>query len=197
MHSLYSASPTWLHPWPAGRKLLLISLGGIALFALQSPALLALAAMACAALWWSLGQATAGARRLLWSVLVGALLVAMFHLWQGRPDVAARAALRWVSAVCLGVALTVSTRPSDLVAAIEWLLTPLARLGVATDRLALQFGLMLRFVDHFLGHWQRLDDAYRLRTGRSGGLRLLSPLLLALLSTSARLADALWLRIGR
>lgn len=41
--------------------------------------------------------------------------------------------------------------------------------------MALQLGLMLRFIEHFFVQWKKLDDAWRLRTGRPGGWRLIAP----------------------
>ncbi|WP_027013764.1 energy-coupling factor transporter transmembrane component T family protein [Comamonas composti] len=197
MGSLYSEQGSWLHGWSAGLKLLLMAVLGTGLFLLRSPWLLALAGLGCIVLWCSLGQATRVARKLMLSVLVAALLVAGFHLWMHNHALAASSALRLFCASTLGVALTVSTRPSDLIAVLERLLQPFERLGLDSGRLALQLGLMLRFTEHFFVQWKRLDDAHRLRTGRAGGLRLLAPLTIQMLQTSRRVADALWARLGQ
>ncbi|HQQ71854.1 MAG TPA: CbiQ family ECF transporter T component [Alicycliphilus sp.] len=196
MGSLYSDHLTWLHRWPAGAKLGAMALLGTLLFLLNSPWALAAAALACALLWCSLGAATRVARRLMVSVLIAALLVAGFHLWMGRPDVAAVSALRLACASTLGVALTVSTRPTDLLQVLDVLLAPLARLGLQPERVSLQLALMLRFTEHFFVQWQRLDEAHRLRTGRPGGLRLIAPLTVQMLQGAQRVADALYARLG-
>ena len=69
-------------------------------------------------------------------------------------------------------------------------------LGVDPERLSLQLGLMLRFTEHFFIQWGKLDDAYRLRTGRGGGWRLVAPLAVHMLQTARRVADALFVRLG-
>lgn len=196
MGSLYSEHLTWLHRWSAGRKLACMALLGTLLFLLSAPWALALAALACTLLWRSLGLATRVARRLMVSVLAAALLVAVFHLWMGRPDVAAVSALRLACASTLGVALTVSTRPTDLLLVLDALLAPLARLGLQPGRVSLQLALMLRFTEHFFVQWKRLDEAHRLRTGRPGGLRLIAPLTVQMLQRAQRVADALYARLG-
>ena len=196
MGSLYSEYITWLHRWPAGAKLACMALLGTLLFLFNDPWPLAAAGLACALLWWSLGPATHKVRRLIWSVLVAAALVAGFHLWLGRPDVAAVSALRLACASTLGVALTVSTRPTDLLQVLDALLAPLARLGLRPERLSLQLALMLRFTEHFFVQWQKLDEAHRLRTGRPGGLRLIAPLTVQMLQAAQRVADALYARLG-
>lgn len=196
MGSLYSEHLTWLHRWPAGAKLAAMALLGSGLFLLSAPWVLALAGLACALLWRSLGPATRGVRRLMLSVLAAAILVAGFHLWLGRPDVAAVSALRLACASSLGMALTLSTRPTDLLLVLDALLAPLACLGLRPERLSLQLALMLRFTEHFFVQWQKLDEAHRLRTGRPGGLRLVAPLTVQMLQTAQRVADALYARLG-
>ncbi len=196
MCSLYSDFPTWLHRYGAGFKLACMALFGTLLFLIDSPWVLALCAGAAALLWFSLGQATRIARRLIFSVLLGALLVALFHLWMGRPTLAAVSALRLASACVLGVALTVTTRPMDLLEVLDRWLAPLARIGLQPERISLQLGLMLRFTEHFFVQWKKLDDAYRLRTGQAGGLRLIAPLTVQMLQAARRVADALFARLG-
>lgn len=196
MGSLYSEHITWLHRWGAGRKLACMALLGTLLFLLSMPWVLAAAGAGCALLWWSLGPATRVARRLMVSVLVAAALVAGFHLWLGRPDVAAVSALRLACASTLGLALTVSTRPTDLLLVLDGLLAPLARLGLRPERWSLQLALMLRFTERFFVQWKKLDEAHRLRTGRPGGLRLIAPLTVQMLQAARRVADALYARLG-
>lgn len=196
MGSLYSEHLTWLHRCAAGWKLAALALLGSLLFALDQPLWLAGCAAACLALWLSLGPATQAVRKLMLSVLIAAALVAGFHLWMDRPELAAVSALRLACASSLGMALTVSTRSSDLLQVLEWLLGPLRHLGLPPERLALQMGLMLRFTEHFFVQWKKLDEAHRLRTGKRGGLRLLAPLTVQMLQTARRVADAIYARLG-
>ena len=197
MGSLYSDIPSWLHRVPAGLKLALLVALGLLLFWLQDPWAFGVAGGLALLLWLSLGAATRPARRLMVSVLVASGLVALFQLWMERPDIAVTATLRLACTSCLGVALTVSTRPAALLDVLERLLQPLRLLGLSPERLALQLGLMLRFVEHFFVQWKKLDEAWRLRTGRPGGWRLIAPLTVQMLQTTRRVADALLARLGR
>lgn len=196
MGSLYCETPGWLHPVPAWLKLLLVGVLGTLLFWLHTPAQMGVAAACALLLWISLGQATRPARRLMLSVLFTSALVAAFQLWSGRLELAITSSLRLASACCLGIALTVTTRPADILDVLERLLSPLRFLGLKPERIALQMGLMLRFIEHFLLQWKKLDDAHRLRTGRPGGLRLIAPLTIQLLQTARRVGDALYARLG-
>lgn len=197
MGSLYSVIPTWLHRVPAGFKLACMAILGSALFLLNDARWMVAAALGCAVLWWSLGAATRVARRLIVSALIAAALIAAFHIWMGRTELAIVSALRLACASTLGVALTVTTHPSDILELLEKLLAPLAKLGFPAQRFALQLTLMLRFIEHFFVQWKKLDDAYRLRTGKAGGFRLLAPLSIQMLQTAKRVADALFARLGQ
>lgn len=196
MGSLYSEHLTWLHHWRAGTKLLILAMWGTLLFVMQQSWMLALSAVLCTAIYASLGPATRPAQRLMISVLVAALLVAAFHMVMGHTGLAISSALRLACASSLGIMLTVTTRSSDLVAVLERMLQPLRPLGVQPERLSLQLALMLRFTEHFFVQWKKLDDAHRLRTGRSGGLRLIAPLTVQMLQTARRVGDALFARLG-
>lgn len=197
MGSLYSDQPTWLHGVPAGFKLLVLALLGIGLFAAQQWQVLLAATVVCVLVFASLGAAALRAKPLLLGVLVASALVAVFHVWMAQPLLAAVTVMRLLSATLMGIALTLTTRYSDLLHVFEWVLSPLQKLGVRTDRLALQLALMLRFTEQFFVVWRRLDDSYRLRTGKAGGFKILAPLTIHMLVTARRVADTLHLRLRR
>lgn len=195
MGSLYSSQRTWLHGYSAGFKLLVLALWGTAQCFTDSGLVLGSAAILCLLMFVSLGQAAWAARKLLLSVLIACLLIVGFHVFMGQPMVGWISTLRLVSASLLGVALTITTTPTALLSVLERLLSPMQHVGVRTDRIALQLGLMLRFTEHFFVVWKRLDDAHRVRTGRAGGLRLLGPLTIQMLMSARRVSDALEMRL--
>lgn len=196
MGSLYSPHRTWLHGVPAAVKLLLFVLLGTAQYFLQDQAaLLGSAALSCV-LFASLGRACHPARRLVLSLLLACVLLLGFHSYMGQPQLGVVSGLRLLSASLLGIALTLTTRSSELLNVFERLLQPLQHLGLRTERFALQLSLMLRFTEHFFVLWKRLDDAHRVRTGKPGGLRLLAPLTIHMLTAARRVADTLELRLG-
>ena len=197
MGTLYSEHLTWLHRFSPALKLVLMAVFSTWLFLVQSPVFMVSAAVACAVLWLSLGKATRVTRRLIISVLIAALLIAAFHVFMGNATLALVSSLRLACASTLGVALTVTTHPTHILQLLETLLQPLARIGFPSQRFALQLALMMRFIEHFFVQWKRLDDAYRLRTGKPGGFRLLAPLSIQMLQTARRVADALFARLGQ
>ena len=196
MHSLYSARRTWLHGVSAGLKLSVLAIFGTLQFFTESLVVLGALALACLVLWVSLGSVAWGARRLLASLLAACVLILGFHFWLGHPMLGVISTLRLLSASLLGIALTLTTPSTALLSVLERVLSPLQKVGVRTERLALQLGLMLRFTEHFFVLWKRLDDAHRVRTGKAGGLRLLAPLAIQMLLAARRVADTLQLRLS-
>jgi len=196
MGSLYSEHRTWLHKVPASWKLGLLVLLSTGIFWISDPAWLGLACALCTGLYLSLGKAMAQGRRLLRALLIAAALVLAFHAVMQQPLVGVVSVLRMVGASLLSMALTLTTRSGELQDVLERLLAPLQRLGVRTDRFALQLALMLRFIEHFFVVWKRLDDSHRLRTGKGGGFKLLAPLTIQMLQTARRVADTLDVRLG-
>jgi biotin transport system permease protein len=197
MLSLYADTPSWLHRLPAGTKLIALAMAGIALAWTTSLPLLTAAALLALGLLLSLRQAGLGARRPMAVTLVVAALLVALHAALGTLALGRIAALRLVCTTALGLALTLSTRPADLVDVIERALSPLRRLGLDPSRFALHLALMLRYTEHFFARWQQLDEAHRLRTGRPGRLRLLAPLTIQMLLVARRVADTLHVRLGR
>jgi biotin transport system permease protein len=196
MGSLYSEHRTWLHGVPAAIKLLLFALLGTAQYATHNITLLAVGATASVLLFVSLGKAIWTARKLVSSVILASLLILLFHLFMQQAALGWISILRLLSASLLGIALTLTTRTAELLDVLERLLSPLQRLGLKTERLALQLAMMLRFTEHFFVVWKRLDDAHRLRTGKAGGISLLAPLTIHMLTSARRVADTLEMRMG-
>jgi biotin transport system permease protein len=196
MGSLYSEHRTWLHGVPAAIKLLLFTLLGTVQYAMDSVNALGVSATLCGLVFVSLGRAALPARKLVLSLLLACGLILAFHAWLQQPVLGLVSVLRLMGASLLGIALTLTTRSGDLLQVLERLLSPLQRVGVRTERLALQLAMMLRFTEHFFVVWKRLDDAHRVRTGKTAGLHVLAPLTIQMLVSARRVADTLELRMG-
>ena len=197
MKSLYSEQRTWLHGVPASVKLVFLAVLGTGLFFTGQLLTLGASALVCVAIFVSLGRITASAKPLLMGLVVASVLIAVFHLAMQHPTLAAVTVLRLVSTTLMGIALTLTTRYSDLLHVFERVLSPLKIFGIASEQLALQLALMLRFTEHFFILWRRLDDAHRLRTGKAGGFKILAPLTIQMLVAARRVADTLHVRLRR
>ena len=197
MGSLYSDDPTWLHRLPAAIKLAFLALLGTGVFLTNELVVLSVSAACCLVIFVSLGRAATRVKPLLMGLAFASVLIGLFHVYMQQPMVGAISVLRLISTTLMGIALTLTTRHTDLLAIFEWLLSPLRFLGVESERLSLQVALMLRFTEHFFVLWRRLDDAHRLRTGKAGGFIILAPLTIQMLVAARRVADTLHVRFRR
>ena len=197
MGSLYSEQHTWLHAVPAYVKLLCLAVLGSGLFFTEQLGPQLVASLCCLGVFLSLGKAAAKTKSFLVGLAIACALISVFHVYMQHPTLAAITVMRLISTGLMGVALTLTTRYSDLLHVFERLLAPLKYVGISSEPLALQLALMLRFTEHFFVLWHRLDDAHRLRTGKSGGFKILAPLTIQMLIAARRVADALHLRLRR
>ncbi len=197
MLTLTSPTPTWAHPLPAGVKMAALCLWTALLFALHSPLALGLAATATAALPLSCGPAftLTSARQLrpLWPFV---LIVALWHLWQSDPQGGTAIILRLITAVAAANFVTMTTRLTDMFAVLSLLARPLAGLGLHPRTLALAVALVIRFIPVMLIRSEAISQAFRARSCRRPGWRLLVPALLAALDDAENVAQALRARGG-
>lgn len=197
MLTLTSPVDTALHHWPAGIKLAALCATTVVLFALTAPPALAAALAAIAALYLWNGPAFArqGLRLLrpLWPFV---LVVALWHLWTGALSDGAAILLRMIAAVAAANLVTLTTRLSDLMAVLERLTAPLARLGLSPRTLSLAVALVIRFIPVLIDRQARLAEAWSARSPRRPGWRLLVPATLATLDDADRVAEALRARGG-
>lgn len=197
MLTLTSPVETPLHRWPAWLKLALLVLATTALFLLRSLEAIAVATALVAALY--LAQGTGFARmglRLLWPLWPFLLLLAVWHLWLWEPMQGGMLALRMVAAVALANLVTLTTRLDAMLALMERALTPLSRLGMNPRAPALAMALLIRFIPVLLDKATLLMQAWRARSPRRIGARIVLPLALAALDDAEHVAEALRARGG-
>lgn len=181
-----------LHRAPAGAKLLGLAAAELAVGLLaRTPATVGLAAMATAAAY-TLGHVPAAtAWRMLRPVLVIAVLVGAAQWLYAGPPRATVVAGQLVVAVALAVLVTVTTRTSALLDAVEQALRPLRLVGVEPSRVALTLALAVRSVPVVADLLAELREAQRAR-GVSGGLTTLGvPLVVRTVRHAESLGEAL------
>lgn len=191
---LTSSHETWAHRRPAGAKLAALALWSLVLFHLPGlvwPAA-AVALVAVAAFWLRLGMEWAHQIWRLWPIL---LVLFLWHLASGTPQDGAVAILRMLAAVGAATLVTMTTRLSDMQAVFLWLARPLAPL-LPPKAVALAIALVIRFVPVMLQRWDTLVQAFRARSPRRPGWRLIAPSVLAALDDADRVAEALRARGG-
>lgn len=197
MLTLTSPVDTWAHHLPAGPKLGLLCLWTVLLYALSSPAALTVAAVAMLALLASCGRTfLTTALKLLRPLWPFILIVALWHLWLRDLPGGAAILLRLITAVAAANFVTMTTRLSEMIAVITRLARPLGRIGLEPATLALAIALVIRFIPVMLLRMAQIRDAFRARSPRRPGWRVLVPALLAALDDAEQVAEALRARGG-
>lgn len=181
----FLARPTWLHPVPAGVKLIALFVPSFAILPVDDWRLLAAALALTSALYASLGfealKRLAGFRPLLWLLAIIFVLHALMGDWQ----TGAGAVLRLLMMILLADMVSMTTTVQDMMQALMPLLRLLRPFGVNPKKLSLAVSLAIRFVPVFSAQWQARAEAWRARTGRKPSLRLIGPFL----ADTFRMAD--------
>lgn len=188
---------TWAHRQPAALKFALLAGAMVGLMRLTSLPGLALALLALAGLYASLGRAASLAglralRPLFWIILV----LLLWHIWRNEARLGLIFALRVVVMVGLANFVTLTTPLPEIVDLVEWLARPLARLGLSPRLPGLAVALVLRFVPVLRTRHATLAEAWRARSPRRAGANVVAPLAFSLLDDADHLADALRARGG-
>ncbi|MBE7701404.1 energy-coupling factor transporter transmembrane protein EcfT [Oerskovia sp. Sa1BUA8] len=183
----YVVGRSLLHRAPAGPKLAALMLCSLALLLVRSPAGVGTATLVVTGLYALAGLGP----RAAWGQVrpLRMFLPVVFALQWWLMDLTSAAVLstRLVVLVALAGLVTCTTRVSDLLAAIERGLSPLARVGVDVERIALVLALALRSVPVIADLAGRVRDAQRAR-GRERDVRAFA---VPLVVGSMRQADAL------
>jgi biotin transport system permease protein len=204
--SLYISSPTWLHGAPAGLKLTALAAASVLLLPADDIGLLGVSCLAFTAGFASLGPP---GRRRLWgltrtagllALLIGAFQFAFSFSELGPVDagrVALVSALRLLSLVLLADLVSVTTPAAAMLRAIRRFLSPLEKMGLSVQRLAVGIGLMIRMASLLRERLALVSQAIQARAGRSAGVEAVAPLIRQLGPLNQQLAEALYARLLR
>lgn len=189
--AVYVPGASIVHRLPAGAKLLALVAAGAAVLAIASP-LAAGIAVATALLGFavarlSLRYAWRGVRP-MWIFLIG---IFAFQWWSADLARALGVVGSIVALLLAATLVSLTTRTTDMIDAIVWLLRPLRRLGVNPDRVALQLALGVRAVPLVAELAETARQAQYAR-GRRGSPRAFAvPLVVRALRRADAMSDAL------
>lgn len=197
MLTLTYSPEIWAHRMPAWVKLLALCLFTLLLFALRTPVAILPAVVVIAGVLGSGGRrfAMTSARMLrpLWPFV---LVVGLWHLWLDAVPEGLVILLRMLTAVAAANFVTMTTRLSDMIAVVQNLARPLRPLGVNPRALGLAVALVIRFIPTMLARATQIAEAWRARSPRRVGWRVLLPTTLAALDDAEQVAEALRARGG-
>lgn len=196
MTGVYLEGRSWLHCLPAWVKLVCLAAMSMLLFPVTDLTLLAGALAGTLSIYASLGRSALAALTALRPVFFLLVCLLLFHVVLGSLATGLVMLLRLVCLVLLASIVSLTTRLDDMIDALAPVLRPAELVGLSRRRLALAIALVLRFAPQLAGAGRQLGEAYRARTGRRGGLRLVAPLALQALNTADHVAEAIAARGG-
>jgi biotin transport system permease protein len=192
MLSLYVPGTSQVHRAPAGLKLAVLAVLGVALFATVHLELVgsALVLVLAAGLLWARlpSRALTSQVRPVWIWLVALF---GFHLLVTGPLVGGVAVLRLLTLVIAAAVVTATTRVTALVAVIEWLTSPLRVFGVRPARIGLVIAMTLRFIPLVTDRAARIREAQAARGADRVRLAMVVPLLVQVLRMATTVGEAL------
>ena len=192
MIGVYVPGSSLLHRLPAGLKFVLLAASIITMtFVVRSPMAAGIAVAAAVA---TFGLAWVPPK-LVWRQIRGVIvfLVVLFVLQWILSDLrnALVVCAILLASVCLAAVVTLTTRTTDLLAALTTAMSPLAKLGVRTDLIAMAFALTIRSIPLIAEVFNQVDQARRARGLRPGPRVLFAPAILATLQTADGFAETL------
>ncbi|QFT58678.1 Energy-coupling factor transporter transmembrane protein BioN [Sulfitobacter sp. THAF37] len=197
MISLTSPVETRAHGWPAGAKLIALCGAIVVLFATDT--LVPHAIYLCL----TLGLYALPGRRFLRTGMsrlrplwIFAAVILIWHVVTSDPMAGLVIVLRMVTAVALANLVTMTTRLTDMMAVVRWLLTPLRRFGLRTEAVELAMALVIRFTPVLAEKGHMLTLAWRARAVRRVGWHIVTPLAALAIDDAEHVAEALRARGG-
>lgn len=189
---VYRPGRSLLHRLPAGVKLLALgasillisltvrSLPAVGVAAAGVVAVFALGGIGPAEAWRQM-------RPMLWVLLFVFAFQVVFTDWRRAVIVCAVLA----ASVALAAVVSLTTRTSAILDTIMAVLSPLRRIGVRTDHIALALALAIRSIPLMVEVVAQVDEARKARGLRPGARILVAPVVIAALRTADGFADTL------
>lgn len=197
MISLTSPVETAAHRWPAGAKLAVLCGATVVLFIVESLAVQAAFLLCAFVLYLMPGQMflRAGLRALLplWPFT---LLILLWHGFTSDFAGGVVIVMRMLTAVALANLVTLTTRLSDMMKVVQRLTAPLRWIGISTRPIEVAMALVIRFTPVLAVKGQMLAQAWRARSTRAPGWRIIMPFAVTAIDDAEQVAEALRARGG-
>ena len=197
MLSFESPVHTLWHRVPAVWKLACVLASTFILFVYDSLAVQFVALGVCVILYLFGGGVflAAGVQRLrfIWPFL---LIILAWHAFTNTATQGVMISLRLIAILGISNIMTMTTRLSDFIALVHAGLKPLRSLGLNTRPVEIAVALVVRFTPIFIAKGGSIGDAWRMRSQKKPGWRIIFPMSLAAIDDAEQVAQALKARGG-
>lgn len=197
MIALTSPIETVFHRIPAGLKLGFLCLFTLFLFLNDAALIRSTAACLVGLLYLSGGMrfAVEGIKHLK-PIFFFVAIIAIWHIVTATMGEGIGIVLLLIAAVGMANLVTMTTRLDDMLAVLHWLTWPLRKLGVNTRALELAIAMVIRFTPVLMQKGSALVEAWRSRSPRRPGWRIIVPLVLLAIDDAEHVSEALRARGG-
>lgn len=134
--------------------------------------------------------------RMLRPLWIFVAVVMVWHAATGAVEQGVEVSARLLACVGLANLVTMTTRLDDMLAVTERLLAPFGRLGLDVRQLGLAVALVIRFTPVLAEKGGRLAEAWRARSARRPGWRIVAPFALLAIDDAEHVSEALRARGG-
>jgi biotin transport system permease protein len=187
----------WAHSIPAGYKLVALAVASVLIFPVQNVLLLLVLLAAIVVLHLTAGRDVLRyALTMMRPVMFFAAIIGVFHLLTFDIYRGIAIVLRMVILVGMANFVTMTTALDDMIAVLNWLMTPLTRLGVRTQAVSLAIAMVIRFTPTLIEKGSVLIESWRARSRKRPNWRVTIPLCILALDDAEHVAEALRARGG-
>ncbi|EAU40081.1 hypothetical protein FP2506_02530 [Fulvimarina pelagi HTCC2506] len=188
---LYRPGKSFLHRMKAGAKILALLAFGTLLLSVAS---ITLSTAGLVTVLFGYALAGFSGSMILRQIRpVVLILLALFaaQLWLVGLDAALLFLTRFSALILAAALVTLTTRTTDLVSAIEKALRPFAWLGVNVEKVSLAISLTIRFIPLVSQVVVEVREAQAARGGRHSIIALAVPIIVRLLKSADAIAEAI------
>ncbi len=191
LESLYWDRDTWVHRLPAGLKLACVVVLGSAVFMMDDFALIGVA-LSLVVLLFIAAQVTADVAWRQFRVAVPVLLIIFAaQLWLADWQLAVMVVVRFALLIGAASLVSLTTRTSAMIEALEMFLSPLGKLGVDVGKISLTLAMAIRFIPEVIRITRDVREAQRVRGLETSLFAVAMPVIIRLLRTADDVADAI------
>ena len=191
LESLYLDRDTWVHRLPAGLKLACVVLLGTVVFIIDDFALVGVA-LALVVLLFVAAQVPAYVAWTQCRVAVPVLMIIFAaQLWLADWQFAVMVVARFALLISAASLVSLTTRTSAMIDALEAFLSPLGKLGVDVGKISLTLAMAIRFIPEVIRITRDVREAQRVRGLETSLFAVAMPVIIRLLRTADDVADAI------
>ena len=191
LESLYWDRDTWVHRLSAGLKLACVVVLGSVVFMIDAFAPIGIA-LALVVLLFIIAEVPADVAWRQFRVAVPVLVIIFAaQLWLADWPFAVMVVVRFGLLIGAASLVSLTTRTSAMIDALEMFLSPLGKLGVDVGKISLTLAMAIRFIPEVIRITRDVREAQRVRGLETSLFAVAMPVIIRLLRTADDVADAI------